>query len=85
MIHCEALQLPDGDHQPGGVFADVAGNGDLAGQGAQGQQVGPSDWRTITQEDIDEFAKSPFAFKTFNEFFYRALKPEARPIAAGSS
>ncbi len=23
----------------------------------QGQQVGPSDWRTITQEDIDEFAK----------------------------
>lgn len=23
----------------------------------QGQQVGPSEWRTITQEDIDEFAK----------------------------
>lgn len=33
--------------------------------------------------DVDEFAKSPFDFKTFNEFFYRALKPEARPIAAG--
>lgn len=33
--------------------------------------------------DIDEFAKSPFAFKTFNEFFYRALKPEARPVAGG--
>jgi phosphatidylserine decarboxylase len=33
--------------------------------------------------DVDEFAKSPFAYKTFNEFFYRALKPEARPIAAG--
>lgn len=33
--------------------------------------------------DVDEFAKSPFAFKTFNEFFYRALKPEARPIATG--
>ena len=32
--------------------------------------------------DIDEFAKSPFDYKTFNEFFYRALKPEARPIAA---
>jgi phosphatidylserine decarboxylase len=31
--------------------------------------------------DVDEFAKSPFDYKTFNEFFYRALKPEARPIA----
>jgi phosphatidylserine decarboxylase len=33
--------------------------------------------------DVDEFAKSPYTFKTFNEFFYRALKPGARPIAAG--
>lgn len=33
--------------------------------------------------DVDEFAKSAFAFRTFNEFFYRALKPEARPIASG--
>ena len=33
--------------------------------------------------DVDEFAKSPFDYKTFNEFFYRALKPEARPIANG--
>lgn len=31
--------------------------------------------------DVDEFAKSAFDYKTFNEFFYRALKPEARPIA----
>ncbi len=31
--------------------------------------------------DVDEFAKSPFDYKNFNEFFYRALKPEARPIA----
>ena len=31
--------------------------------------------------DVDEFVKSPFDFKTFNEFFYRQLKPEARPIA----
>lgn len=31
--------------------------------------------------DVDEFAKSPFDYKTFNEFFYRALKPGARPIA----
>ena len=39
----------------------------------------------ITQYDIDadEFAKSAFDYKTFNEFFYRALKPEVRPIAAG--
>jgi phosphatidylserine decarboxylase len=33
--------------------------------------------------DVDEFVKSPFDFKTFNDFFYRQLKPEARPIAAG--
>ncbi|MDB6127166.1 MAG: phosphatidylserine decarboxylase [Verrucomicrobia bacterium] len=30
--------------------------------------------------DVDEFAKSAFDYRTFNEFFYRALKPEARPI-----
>src|SRR4051812_37144455 len=35
--------------------------------------------------DADEFAKSAFDFKTFNEFFYRALKPEARPIAPGEN
>ncbi|MBI3885817.1 MAG: phosphatidylserine decarboxylase [Opitutae bacterium] len=33
--------------------------------------------------DVDEFAKKPYAFKTFNEFFYRALVPGARPIAPG--
>ena len=33
--------------------------------------------------DADEFAKSPLLYRTFNEFFFRALKPEARPIAAG--
>jgi len=33
--------------------------------------------------DVDEFAKSPMLFRTFNEFFARALKPSARPIAAG--
>jgi phosphatidylserine decarboxylase len=33
--------------------------------------------------NVEEFAKSPFDYKTFNEFFFRALKPEARPIAAG--
>ena len=35
--------------------------------------------------DVDEFAKSPFDFRSFNEFFYRALKPGARPIAAGEN
>ncbi len=34
--------------------------------------------------DVDEFAKSAFDYKTFNEFFYRALKPDARPIAPGA-
>lgn len=30
--------------------------------------------------DVDEFAKSAFSYRTFNEFFTRALKPSARPI-----
>lgn len=34
--------------------------------------------------DVDEFAKKAFSFRTFNDFFYRALKPEARPVAAGA-
>jgi len=33
--------------------------------------------------DPTEFAKSPLLYRTFNAFFYRALKPEARPIATG--
>lgn len=33
--------------------------------------------------DVDEFTKKPLSFKTFNEFFYRVLKPGARPIAEG--
>ena len=33
--------------------------------------------------DVDEFAKNPFSFKTFNEFFYRALKEGKRPVAQG--
>ncbi len=32
--------------------------------------------------DTSEFASPPESFATFNEFFYRKLKPEARPIAA---
>lgn len=32
--------------------------------------------------NVDEFAKSPFSFINFNDFFYRALKPGARPLAA---
>lgn len=35
--------------------------------------------------DVEEFAKSPFDYKTFNEFFYRALKPGVRPIAPGDN
>ena len=33
--------------------------------------------------NVDDFARSPLEFKTFNEFFYRGLKPAARPIAPG--
>lgn len=35
--------------------------------------------------DVDEFAKKPYSFKSFNEFFCRALKPGARPIAGHST
>ena len=33
--------------------------------------------------DVDEFAKPPSSYRNFNEFFARALKPAARPIADG--
>lgn len=32
--------------------------------------------------DPSEFAENPSAFRSFNEFFYRKLKPSARPIAS---
>ena len=32
--------------------------------------------------DVTTFAKSPYDFKSFNEFFYRRLKPSARPVDA---
>lgn len=35
--------------------------------------------------DVNEFALPPPAFATFNEFFYRKLKKEARPIDADES
>lgn len=33
--------------------------------------------------DTNEFADAPETYGSFNEFFYRRLKPEARPIASG--
>lgn len=33
--------------------------------------------------DTSEFVQSPTSFRSFNDFFIRRLKPEARPIAAG--
>ncbi len=33
--------------------------------------------------DIDEFVKTPYDYKTFNEFFCRTLKKTARPIVEG--
>jgi phosphatidylserine decarboxylase len=44
-------------------------------------------FKFIADYDVNaqEFAKSAFEFRTFNEFFHRALKPESRPIAPGES
>lgn len=38
----------------------------------------------IAQYGLDpkDFAESPTSFRSFNEFFYRKLKPDARPIAS---
>lgn len=33
--------------------------------------------------DVTEFAEPVESFRTFNEFFYRKLKPDARPLAGG--
>ncbi len=33
--------------------------------------------------DAEEFTRPATAFRSFNEFFYRALRPGARPVAAG--
>lgn len=35
--------------------------------------------------DVSEFAEAQSDYRTFNEFFYRKLKPSARPIAPGSA
>ncbi len=32
--------------------------------------------------DVNEFADAPESFRSFNEFFYRKLKPSARPVDA---
>ena len=44
-------------------------------------------FKFIADYEIDamEFAKSAFEFKTFNEFFHRALKPGARPVDPGAA
>lgn len=41
----------------------------------------------ISEYDVDasEFADPPETFQSFNEFFYRRLKPEARPICSGAN
>ena len=35
--------------------------------------------------DPEDFADSPSSYRSFNEFFYRKLKPQARPIDADDS
>jgi phosphatidylserine decarboxylase len=35
--------------------------------------------------DVNELADPVDSYRTFNQFFYRKLKPEARPIAAGEN
>lgn len=37
------------------------------------------------QANVGEFSDSPDSFATFNEFFYRKLKPSARPVFPGNT
>lgn len=50
-------------------------------RGFSAQQVLPF----IVEHNLnsEEFVKSPFDYKSFNDFFSRALKPSARPLAQG--
>jgi phosphatidylserine decarboxylase len=65
----------DSENQIGQLVRMLGGGGDSS------QLILP--FITKYELDVDEFAKSAFDYRTFNEFFYRALKPTARPIAAG--
>ena len=67
-------------HDAGGTFIQLVQM--LCGGNNSAARILP--FITNYNLDVDEFAKSAFDYKTFNEFFYRALKPEARPIAAGA-
>lgn len=35
--------------------------------------------------DPEDFGEAPESYRSFNEFFYRKLKPEARPVDAGDA
>ena len=37
----------------------------------------------ILEIDVSEFARAPEEFTSFNDFFTRALRPDARPLAEG--
>ena len=67
-------------HDAGGTFIQLVQM--LCGGNNSAARILP--FITKYNLDVDEFAKSAFDYKTFNEFFYRALKPEARPISAGA-
>jgi phosphatidylserine decarboxylase len=68
-------------HQAGGAIVQLLQM--LCGAGDSSARIFP--FIAKYNLDVDEFAKSAFDFKSFNEFFYRALKPGARPIAPAAA
>lgn len=54
--------------------------GRLMNQPASVARIGP--FIELYGVDSSEFAEPPSAYRNFNEFFYRKLRPEARPIDA---
>jgi phosphatidylserine decarboxylase len=57
-----------------GRWADSAGSA---------REIGPFIERFAV--DVSEFREPVESFRTFNQFFYRQLRPEARPIAEGTN
>lgn len=90
-----ALQFLYGDHWVSRWFGSLlipflvkfpffsALYGRMQKRATSGKKIAPF----IKKYDVDttEFLESPTSFASFNDFFIRKLKPEARPIAPGAN